>query len=354
VNYSIVANVAVMILFIICIPKSNYALSFLFFVLLLIGYSICCDNNISYVIRFSLIVLFVVYAYFVKLPWGFLKIIFVLTLIQCLFLICFEAVLLLLFDSSNYLPIRHYSLEMGWGDIYYWNGYFKIQVKGNALIPLVYMLSYVYDVFPLRNKKKIRALYLISIIIAGNFAFLIALFLFHVVFYVYNVRNNNQLGRRIFYLLVLLFFLSPFLLVYLSGVLNLKTDSLGTRWDQADVLLTDLMQNPFFILFGKGLGNTVSIQTVYRDYTDNIYFELQTVYFLNQMGVLFFTLFLLFNVFLSIKFMNDKKILLVYACYIIYAITNPYILDTNQVVVILVLVSLNSYSRENRLCISTL
>lgn len=268
-------------------------------------------------------------------------------------MICFEIILLLLFEVSTYLPVRHYSVDIGWGDIYYSSGYYKIQVKGNALIPFVYMLSYVFDIFPLRIKKTLRIVFLISIIIAGNFAFYIALFAFHVVLFFYNIETKDQLWKKLLLFLTALFFLLPFIIDYVFSTLNVKTESLGTRWDQAAILLNDLVETPLTTFFGKGLGNTVSIQSSYRDYTDNIYFELQSLYFLNQLGLFFFSVFLSINIMLTVKYIENRKLILIYLSYIIYAVTNPYILDTNQVVVICVLVSLNNKSNENRLRFSS-
>ena len=102
---------------------------------------------------------------------------------------------------------------------------------------------------------------------------------------------------------------------------------------------------------GKGLGNTVSEKTNYRDYTGNIYFELQTFYFFNQLGIINFISFILLNLFFAYTKIRDPRLLFVYLCYILYAFTNPYILDSNQVIVILTLVMANKILEdENRVC----
>lgn len=130
-----------------------------------------------------------------------------------------------------------------------------------------------------------------------------------------------------------------------------KVDSMGTRQDQVEVLLRDIGQENTTIWLGKGLGNTVSEKTNYRDYTGNIYFELQTFYFFNQLGIINFISFILLNLFFAYTKIRDPRLLFVYLCYILYAFTNPYILDSNQVIVILTLVMANKILEdENRVC----
>ena len=60
---------------------------------------------------------------------------------------------------------------------------------------------------------------------------------------------------------------------------------------------------------------------------------------------------ILLNLFLAYTKIRDPRLLFAYLCYILYAFTNPYILDTNQVIVILTLVMANKILEdENRVC----
>lgn len=126
-----------------------------------------------------------------------------------------------------------------------------------------------------------------------------------------------------------------------------KEVSNATRVDQATVLVEDMSDDIVGILFGKGLGHTVSRKTDFRDYTGNIYYELQTIYFMNQLGLIPFICFLCLNIYFTLKYIKYRKYIILYIAYVIYAVTNPYILNTNQVVVIITLVSLaNSLKRK--------
>lgn len=124
----------------------------------------------------------------------------------------------------------------------------------------------------------------------------------------------------------------------------MKSDeSSAIRIEQATLLLKDLGESPVTLIMGKGMGNTLSVQTSFRDYTDNIYFELQILYILNQLGIIAFIIFSLYNIYLTITKIKYKELIFVYLFYIMYAITNPYIFDTNHIIVILTLCSISNY-----------
>lgn len=351
-QYSWIANIALFGLFVLQSPRTNERYGIFLGIVVLIGYSLCLSNHIPFIIRFAFIIWFILAAYYLKLPKNFIKILIFFCAVQCIFLICLELILLFYFTPDSYLGLRAYCLEQGWGDLYTYSGYFyKIQFKGNALLPFVYMLSYVYDIFPSRKVWRYRVLFFISIVIAGNFAYFIALGIFHFFLFFFSVNRYSILVKKGIYVFLLSLFLIPFIMDYVTDVLGKKDDSLGTRYDQCEVLINDLTENPLYFLFGKGLGNTVDKVTAYRDYTQNIYYEMQVMYFVNQMGVFFFAFFVCLNVYLALKYIHNKKFLFVYGCYIIYAVTNPYILDTNHVIVILTLVTLNKIQNDSRVCV---
>ena len=118
-----------------------------------------------------------------------------------------------------------------------------------------------------------------------------------------------------------------------------KDESNAMRIEQAVLLLEDLSRNPMTLLGGAGLGNTVDVTTHFRSYVGATYYELQVLYVLNQLGLVSFLVFILVNILFVFKYMPDTKIKMVYAGYVLYAVTNPYIIDTNQVVVIITLLS---------------
>ena len=258
-----------------------------------------------------------------------------------------------LIDISS-SAVRTISLNSGWGDIWSLNNFFyRIQIKGNALIPVTLFITFVTKY----NIKKIRIYQLIlflGLIISANFAYLIALVFFILGYYSLDI-TKNQLFKRIILLLVLIFSFSIPITNYTNEQFKLKSESsFPTRTDQIKVLIDDLDENPIHLILGRGLGNTLKTKTKYRDYTGDIYFELQPVYFLNQLGFLNFFLFIFLNICFTLYAIKLKKTRLVYFSYILYSITNPYILDSNQVIVILTLVSLDNYlQNENRMYYSS-
>ena len=149
-----------------------------------------------------------------------------------------------------------------------------------------------------------------------------------------------MLYKRLFIGLVILFTIGGGIIFYIDAVFEEKKDeSNAMRIEQAILLLEDLSRNPITLLGGAGLGNTVDVTTHFRSYVGATYYELQVLYILNQLGLVSFLVFILVNILFVFKYMPDTKIKMVYAGYILYAVTNPYIIDTNQVVVIITLLS---------------
>lgn len=339
------SNVATIMLLLIQFPKDKY---YLFFTLILIGlggYSLALGNNIPTIIRFIIILWSICSAYYIKLPIKVLKIIMYLSFIQCLIVIGVEFFMIFFSNDYLYRIIRNYIILIGWGDIYTLNGFFyKIQIKGNAILPFIYMLSFYHPIFPHKFNKIYKIIFFISIICSGQFAFIIALSLFHL----YTLFKSPHNTKKFLYILYSFILILSILFIpiynYVKDTLEMKSEeSSAIRIEQVKLLLSDLNENPFTLCLGKGLGNTIAVQTPFRDYTDNIYFELQIIYILNQIGLLFFIFYILYNIYLTIKKIKYRELIFIYLFYIIYAITNPYILDTHHIVVILVLCSISNY-----------
>lgn len=358
-SLSSVSNVALIGLFTLVIYKKPEILKNNIWVFIwlgiLIGYSLICQNEVKYIIRFSIIFVLIILAYNIAMPIQILKIFYFFVIFQAIIVIVFEIILLLFFSQDTYMPIRFFFLERQWGDIYTYSGmYYLIQMKGNALLPFAYMFTFVLKFSSLKKKWLLRITLFLGVIFVGNFAFFISLFVFHLFRYIYiQGLSYNIAFKRILLIMIIGIITIPIIYTYTQETLKRKSDvSLGTRSDQFNVLVTDLCENLVTLSFGQGLGNTLSVITSFRDYTDNVYFELQAVYFINQIGIVNFLIFLIVNVYLAVTIIKNKSLLWLYCCYIIYAITNPYILDTSHVVVIIMLVSINKYYNENRLHIS--
>ena len=331
------SNVAIIFLFITQIPKDKY---YIFFTLILIGlggYSLAAGNNIPTIIRFIIILWSICTAYYIKLPINIIKIVVYLSLIQCFVLIGIEVFMITFSNDKLYALIRNYVMQIGC--------FYKIQIKGNAILPFVYMLSFCQPIFPKKFNNTFKIILLISVLCSGQFAFIIALAIFHLYLLFKDFSKNTKKFLYIFYAFILMLaILCIPIYNYVKSTLEMKSEeSSAIRIEQAELLLKDLDETPFTLLLGKGLGNTISIQTPLRDYTDNIYFELQIIYILNQIGLLSFILYILYNIYLTIKKIKYKELIFIYLFYIVYAITNPYIFDTHHIVVILTLCSISNY-----------
>ena len=366
--FSIVSNISLL-----CIVFLNYKVLnrgkrisvgiVLWILMLLVGYSMIMQNDISLIFRFFLILFFVIYAYYIKVENinpNFNKVIFAFSIPICVLLILFEILLLAYFDDAVIKIIRSQALESKIGDIYYSGFYYKIQLKGFAILPFIYMLSYVADIFPRSSRVLFRLIYLLAILIAGNFAYLLAILFFHFISYFTDVIKHKHFFQRICLFLFVTICVASFFVPYALDVMEEKKDfSNAIRLEQAGLLMKDMSATPCTFLLGQGLGNTLDVVTSFRDYRENVYFELQILYFLNQLGILPFALFIIFNIILVRKLMHSTKVKIIYVSYILYAVTNPYIMDTTHVFVIIMLLftqrqilNKSLSDEENNLCAS--
>ena len=332
--------------------KKTMKLIFIWSVFLLTYAILIRENSINLVFRFYIIILCLLLSHWVHLPLVATKrIFFFFILLQCFVLIVIEAIMNLFFSINNYLPFRFFFMEHGWGDIYTYDGFFyRVQIKGNALIPFAFFLTFLKD-YTFKYRRTLQIILLISSIIAGNFAYLIGIFIFIIFWYLFNDLRKQKFRNRIIIFSFVFALSIGSIIECTQDVLDRKSGySLGTRSDQVDVLIRDVQKDISTFLLGKGLGNNVTIKTSFRDYTDNLYFEIQAMYFFNQLGLINSLIFISFLLFLAIKKIFYKDLLFIYFCYIIYGVTNPYILDTTQTTVILILISISNVRKQkNRL-----
>jgi hypothetical protein len=282
-----------------------------------------------------------------NLPRNFINIFFILFSIQALIVILAEFAMLTLVDDVLASNIRFFVIDSGWGDIYSNGLFFHIQIKGNALLPIAFMLLFVEEI-PLKYKFTLKVIFLISIIFSGNFAFLIALFIFLIINSFINLKNNNQLYKRLLFFFVIAVLTSPIILNYVHNKIEVKNEgnSIFERTEQIKYLTNNLTQNPVTFLLGTGLGSTLNIVSTTRDYRGATYFEIQPMYFLSQMGVVFFGLFIIYSFLIAYLNYTNKTLFLIFCCYWIYASINPYIFDTNQFVVILLLNTIQNFIND--------
>lgn len=307
------------------------------------------NNDLSNVFRSFILLLVLGTAYFVKIGRKAFKAFIILCLLQICVLILLHAWILVYFDINSYLPVRVFFQSMNWGDVYTYNGfYYRIQIPGNALLVVALMMHNEWNLF--KKKYLINIFLLTGIILAGNFAYLISVLLY-AIYKFFSLKNYKNINRFLVSLVIILFFivsLSPVIFNYVNEVLSMKQgDSLAARDDQFFLLLQDMHENYFTQILGKGLGNTIDVVTAFRDYTGDVYYELQSVYIYNQLGILFFGLFVIYNLWIAHRVWGQQyaEMMVLYSIYIIYASTNPYIFDTNHFVVIILLGALAEKNR---------
>ena len=258
--------------------------------------------------------------------------------------------------------LRSTVINSGMGDVYTYNQYFyRIQIKGNSILPIAFLVS-LFAIQSKRIKIAVCSLIFVGTIVAGNLAFVLAILFFLGIYSIILFFSNKNVSafmkklinsrKKIIILStsVLLIIIIGIIVIfpYLNEVLIRKMEySIPTRFDQAKYLILNLMESKTSLFFGQGFGNVINVITDYRDYRNNYYFELQTLYILNQVGILYFTLFLITKVIFIVKFWGNKYIYLIYLSYIVYAFTNPYLFDTTNILVLIVLSSLSKlYLKE--------
>jgi hypothetical protein len=310
-----------------------------------IFYALFLQNSFGLIFRFFLIVFFISLAYFIVLPKKAINIFLWLNVIQAILIIALALYIAVFLTPKESLAIRFFFMDREWGDVYSYNGWFyKIQLKGNGLLPVAFFVTFFYEC---RYRIFIRGMLLIGCIFAGNFAFYIAISFFSL-FYFLKSNNAEELMRKVIFLLTFIALFSyPVYEYYIKGVMEQKSEgSLGTRVDQVAILMSSLRETPGTMLFGQGLGKTIEKTTYSRDYRGNVYFELQAVYLLTQIGVLGFVLFICYHLRMVWVTYQYSFLILIYLSYVIYAITNPYIFDSTHIAVILLLNSLNNNEKS--------
>lgn len=344
--YSFISNAAVAMFVCYTLYKKEVSLMLLFLVFLL-AYSIFSGNDFFSALRMGIIILALVSAHFIKLPHKIVCLLAYFSLFQCIFIISVS--LMITFGLLDAVALLQYYKEMGWGTVrpLMVGNLYVVQIVGSGIITFVYMLSYVSDIFPRRCLFLFRIIHLIGIIVAGNFAYLVVVFCFHAYYYLKGIRERNGKVslKKVFLVLLFVFILGGTIVSFVNSTLQRKSVSnTKVRKEQVDILFNDMETNPMTFFFGRGVGHVINKRATYRNYVNASYFEFQTLYFMNQLGVVFFSVFLFVLYKLAKSNIHDKNLLRIYLFYILYACTNPYMLDTTQFVVILTLVNINPHS----------
>ncbi len=362
IELSWLMNVFLVLLYVFIFKRIIYQfskspLSILFFLMLCLHflYSVVIGNNIDLIIRFYLIIIILIFAYFSGFHSRKIVTIFLMLVsIQAIVITVISLYMTKTYGAGDYSIARQYFLINDYGDVYtYGSGFYRVQLKGNALIPFAFMISVILPRYMKIKRNRVYTVILgIGCIVAGNFAYFISLALFFMYIVFFSQSNHGKFAAFKKMLLAILLLVGlPYFVIYAIELVTLKSwgqaSSLGIRWDQFHVLINDLTKSPINTIFGGGLGNIINAQTIARDYSEYIYYELQSIYLLNQLGLLIFPLFIILNITLAMKYIKEKDLILCYVLYVTYAITNPYIFDSNHVMVIIILTTLhNIITRE--------
>ncbi len=291
--------------------------------------SILKGTDISRVLRFYMILLAIPICFTIR-DNDFIeeeKIFIIMAMMKSLMLVGVAVVLLC---TKNYVPFRNWAKTYGHGDIYILQGVPKVQVKGNALLIVAFMLDYM-------KRKKItwmNIILLLGILAAGNFAFILGIAAFVLyrmgtVLFSAKGRNNCKKAVLIFGSVCGLILMLP----YINNQRILKSaQSNRVRIEQAKIFLDTNL------LLGEGLGNVVVSDNEYIGArSGGIYFELQTLYIFNQIGLLGIIPFYIITLWAAYK--NGKEKLWIYLLYLFYSFWNPYCFDTTQMLAIIAILN---------------
>jgi hypothetical protein len=243
--------------------------------------------------------------------------------------------------SGNFGIVRNYASMKNWGDVYSLGSIFltRVQVHGNALLVMACFVA-----FYRRDKFFYKTVLFLSCLIAGNKAFLIGLFLFFLYFVFKWIFREKR--KCIFYLKFVLILISAalsFMPVFCEVNSILKEKSVYSnvvRKEQAEVLLSGNF------VTGNGVGNYVRQKTSTRNYDGSNYFELQTLYIINQIGIAGYFLFLIVTFGFLLRKKKSYFLCYVYFSYLAYSFFNPYCFDTTHMIVGFLLCSVFSSRRK--------
>ena len=237
---------------------------------------------------------------------------------------------------NRFMPFRLWAEFTSIGDMYLIGKRPYVQLHGNALMVMAFMLEYI-------NKKKITlplVVLLGGILVAGNFAFvlgIICFFGYRVCLLVYYLYKKNKLNKKILLICIVIggLLFAPYAIKKFTEKMF---KSNVVRMEQI-AILTDT--NP---LIGKGLGNEIHAETTFRIYSAPTYFEMQTFYIYNQIGAIGLGLFYIITLWMAFKKGINK--LLIYLIYLFYTFWNPYCFDTTQLFAIILIFYLMDIDKD--------
>lgn len=297
-------------------------------------WSIANGTELANAFRFYLIVMLIpLCPFFVNCESGLLyKIFCTLSLGKAIMLIVLAAMVI---QAGSYSELRIWAQTNNYGDIYtVFDTIPRVQLKGNALLVIAFMVSFYKN----RKFTLYNLIILLSVVCAGNLAFLGGIALFFGWLYFKQIDLKHLKIRDLLAGTIVALFLTGFGVyagnqVALKGGLDSDGDlssSNGMRYGQFQIL-TDTNA-----LCGRGFGSSVPDAVYLGRSPDSQYYELQTLYIYYQVGLVILLLFIYISLNTS-RQSYSKDGFMVFIIYLMFSFFNPYCMDSTQMITMILL-----------------
>lgn len=316
--------------------KGNWGkvyVGYVLYLLVMTAFSAIEGVEIQNILRFLLILLMIPLFCIID-PGDFSttkKVFIFLAVLKSLLLIYYA---LAMFRAGSYVEFRQWARENNYGDMYI-NPTTHIpcvMVQGNGILPIAFLVNLEDKKISGIKRKAYNAILLIGMIVAGNMAFFLAIAVYFGIKILKTIASSDiTRTKQLLLSILLLIATSGFLFVGVK-ILGMKAEwSNAIRLQQAKVLLNN------YLIVGNGIGHKIFADTGFRVYSGDTYFELQTLYIYNQIGITGMILFyyLVFSPFHH----TSKTNLYIFIAYIAYSFWNPYCFDTTQMITITLLMN---------------
>jgi hypothetical protein len=264
--------------------------------------------------------------------------------VQALLITAISIGLTALQDPAVDTAVRGYAQGTNWGDIYSFDGlYYRVQVVGNALVPLLFMIS-IWRWHVGVTYKGLAVVSALGLAAAGNLTYFIVAVV--AVMLAHGWRLRRSAGARVgFVLTAALVAIASWGTVddVVSNKFEGSDSSMGVRFDQLIAAERSIRDDPGKLLFGSGLGARFP-DGQQRNYSEENYIEMQWLHLALQLGVVGSLLYGA-TLWLSVRLLLSSSGRQIFWLYMLAGCTNPYILDTNQIIATVILVATFPRSR---------
>lgn len=232
---------------------------------------------------------------------------------------------IVVFVIQDYTAFRHWAQTTGAGDIYIIGFIPRVQILGNTL----FTMGFGLELFREKKLTPYAAVMFVASICAGNSAYILGNVMFLACIFIPIFYGWMRKKDRKFFISIPFVVLGMCVFIFFAiSVLQGKADfSNAVRIGQAKLLLD---ANP---IWGEGLGHAITGTVLDRVYHGDTYFELQTLYIFNQIGLIGLGLFYTLTFYPYVCKRNYKQIF-AYLVYLAYVFWNPYCFDSTHMIVL--------------------